>query len=121
MQAAQQSLKAPHDSIDVIAAQLSLGTDEDHASLQATMNDAKLDDALIEGLYRYLDQAAAAPFINVMKLDKLGLWIGQKAPGRLQIRLMEVAKSSLHPSFAAFRGGLSKSGGLQRAFPTAKI
>ena len=38
-----------------------------------------------------------------------------------QIRLMEAAKSSQHPAYAAFRSGLSRSGGLERAYPPAVI
>jgi hypothetical protein len=34
---------------------------------------------------------------------------------------MEAAKSSQHPAYQAFRSGLSRSGGLERAYPVADI
>jgi hypothetical protein len=37
----------------------------------------------------------------------------------LQVRLMESARSSQHAVHSAFRDGLIKSGGLERAFPKA--
>jgi hypothetical protein len=35
------------------------------------------------------------------------------------VRLMETAKSAQHPAYLAFRDGLTRSGGLERAFPPA--
>jgi hypothetical protein len=32
---------------------------------------------------------------------------------------MEIARSSQHPAYSAFREGLSKSGGLDKAWPKA--
>jgi hypothetical protein len=99
------------------------------ASLQATDQDyVKLllenpaqDEVLLEGLYLYLERAAEARFLNSLKLEKAGEWIGLNAPARLQIRLMETAKSSQHPAYAAFRAGLTRSGGLERAYPKAAV
>ncbi|MNW22614.1 hypothetical protein D3C71_2242100 [compost metagenome] len=54
-----------------------------------------------------------------MKLEKLGHWLGSEAPARLQMRLMEAARASQHAAYQAFRTGLTKSGGLERAFPKA--
>jgi len=34
---------------------------------------------------------------------------------------MEAAKSSQHPAYMAFRTGLSRSGGLENAYPPAAI
>lgn len=99
------------------------------ASLQATDQDfVKLlfdnpaqDELTIEGLYLYLERAAEARFLNTLKLEKAGEWIGLNAPARLQIRLTETAKSSQHPAYAAFRTGLTRSGGLERAYPKAAV
>lgn len=99
------------------------------ASLQATDQDyVKLifenpvqDAVLLEGLHLYLERAAEARFLNSLKLEKAGEWIGLNAPARLQIRLSETAKSSQHPAFSAFRTGLTRSGGLERAYPKAAV
>lgn len=99
------------------------------ASLQATDQDyVKLllenpaqDAVLLEGLHLYLERAAEARFLNSLKLEKAGEWIGLNAPARLQIRLAETAKSSQHPAFSAFRTGLTRSGGLERAYPKAAV
>ena len=76
---------------------------------------------LVDGLHRYLDLSAESRFLNSLKLETTGTWIGTAAPARLQIRLMEAAKSSQHPAYQAFRNGLSRSGGLEKAYPAAKI
>jgi hypothetical protein len=34
---------------------------------------------------------------------------------------MEASRSSQHPAYAAFRTGLTRSGGLEKAYPTSKI
>jgi hypothetical protein len=85
------------------------------------MENALQDDSLFEGLHRHLDLAADAPFLNTLKLEKLGEWLGNTAPVRLQIRLMEAARSSQHPAYAAFRTGLSRSKGLERAYPKSPL
>lgn len=79
------------------------------------------DDALLEGLHLYLDRASEARFLNSLKLERCGEWLGGAAPSRLQIRLMESARSSQHPAYAAFRAGLARSGGLDRAYPKAAV
>lgn len=79
------------------------------------------DEAFFEGLQLYLERASSAPFLNSLKLGKCGEWLGESAPARLQIRLMEIARSSQHAAYAAFREGLSRSGGLEKAYPKAKI
>jgi hypothetical protein len=99
------------------------------ASLQATDQDyvklifenPKQDAVLLEGLHLYVERAAEARFLNTLKLEKTGEWMGLNAPARLQIRLAETAKSSQHPAFAAFRAGLTRSGGLERAYPKAAV
>ena len=75
------------------------------------------DEHLLEGLNRHLDVASGGRFLNSLKLEKLGEWLGNTAPSRLQIRLMEVARSGQHAAHQAFRAGLVRSGGLQRAYP----
>lgn len=83
------------------------------------MENSEQDENLMEGLYRHLDLAAEAPFLNSLKLERLGQWLGSEAPPRLQVRFMEAARSSQHPAYLAFRAGLAKSGGLERAFKQA--
>ncbi|WP_244479391.1 MULTISPECIES: hypothetical protein [unclassified Rhizobium] len=91
----------------------------DTAFLSLMMDNPQQDDALIDGLHRFLDRSAGARFLHTLKLEQRGLWIGHAAPARLQIRLTEAARSSQHAAYQAFRNGLTKSGGLERAFPKA--
>lgn len=104
-----------------VADALASMTSENESWLKLMMENPSSDDALLDGLHLFLDRAAAGKFLNSLKLQKTGEWLGNAAPQRLQIRLSEAAKSSKHPAFAAFREGYDKSGGLQRAYPPAKI
>lgn len=91
----------------------------DTAFLAMMMENPRQDDALIDGLFRFLDRSASARFLHTLKLEQRGFWLGNAAPARLQIRLMEAARSSQHAAYLALRTGLTKSGGLARAFPKA--
>jgi hypothetical protein len=102
---------------ETVAEKLSAFLEADQAFLKLLMENPAQDEALLEGLFFYLDQASQARFLNSLKLGKAGEWLGNHAPARLQIRLMEAARSSQHAAFEAFRQGLVKSGGLERAFP----
>jgi hypothetical protein len=104
---------------DSLAERLAALTDSDMSVLTLVMENPLQDKSLIEGLHCHLDQAAKAGFLNSLKLEKLGFWLGTAAPARLQIRLAESAKSSQHPAYAAFRKGLTRSGGLEQAYPKA--
>lgn len=102
---------------DSVAEKLSGLGEQDCAFLRLLMENVSQDENLLEGLHRHLDQAAQAPFLNSLKLERLGEWIGNAAPARLQIRLSEAARSSQHAAYQAFRKGLMASGGLERAYP----
>ncbi|WEX76090.1 hypothetical protein PYH37_004360 [Sinorhizobium numidicum] len=91
----------------------------DQAFVKLLMENPEQDENLMEGLHRHLDLATEARFLNSLKLEQLGNWLGHEAPARLQMRLMEAARSSQHPAYQAFKAGLTKSGGLQRVFPKA--
>ncbi|WLR94628.1 hypothetical protein [Shinella zoogloeoides] len=91
----------------------------DEAYLRLLMENPLQDENLLEGLTVHLDRAASARFLNSLKLERLGEWLGEAAPARLQIRLTEIARSSQHAAHAAFRTGLARSGGLERAYPKA--
>lgn len=106
---------------DSIAGNLAALGDAEQAFLLLVLENPMQDEALLDGLIHHLEKAAAAPFLNSLKLQRCGEWLGEKAPARLQVRLMEVAKSSHHGAYAAFREGLLRSGGLDRAYPKAKI
>jgi adenylosuccinate synthase len=106
---------------DTVAQKFAGISDADKSYLQLLMENAAQDDNLVDGLHRYLDQSAESRFLNSLKLETTGKWIGSAAPDRLQVRLMEAAKSSQHPAYEAFRTGLVRSGGLERAYPAAKI
>jgi hypothetical protein len=112
---------APFPDRDTIASKFANLGEQEKAYIVLLMENAAQDENLIDGLHRHLDNAASASFLNTLKLDHLGKWIGEAAPVRLQIRLMEAAKSSQHPVYAAFRTGLSRSGGLEKAYPPAAI
>jgi hypothetical protein len=111
----------PFPDRDTVAEKLAALSEADKSYLSLLMENPAQDDNLLEGLHRHLDLAASSRFLNSLKLETLGKWIGEVAPDRLQIRLMEAARSSQHPAYAAFRTGLTRSGGLEKAYPTSKI
>lgn len=98
------------------------GMSSDNQSwLQLMMENPAADDTLLDGIHLYLDRASEAKFLNSLKLQKTGEWMGNLTPGRLQIRLAEAAKSSQHAAYQAFYDGLKRSGGFERAYPKAKV
>ncbi|MBX4888940.1 hypothetical protein [Rhizobium bangladeshense] len=109
----------PFPDRDTVAEKLAALSDADKSYLALLMENGAQDDNLLAGLRRHLDLAAASRFLNSLKLENLGLWLGTQAPDRLQIRLMETARSSQHPAYQVFRIGLSRSGGLEKAYPPA--
>lgn len=104
---------------DTVADRLARLDESDRAWLELLMENPPQDEAFLEGMHHALDRAATARFLNSLKLEKLGEWLGAAAPTRLQIRLTEIARSSQHPAYAALRAGLSRSGGLEKAYPSA--
>lgn len=104
-----------------VADSLSGLSGENRSWLALLMDNPATDDTLLDGLRLYLDRQAQARFLNSLKLQKCGEWLGEAAPARLQVRLMEAARSSQHAAHAAFRDGLSWSGGLENAFPKANV
>lgn len=102
-----------------VASRLSAFAEGDRAWLLLLMENPQQDENLLEGLALHLDCAASARFLNALKLERLGEWLGAGAPARLQIRLAEIARSSQHAAHAALRAGLQRSGGLDRAYPKA--
>ncbi|OBZ93868.1 hypothetical protein ADU59_19425 [Pararhizobium polonicum] len=110
---------APFPDRDSVAGKLAALGESEQSTLLLLMENAAQDGNLIEGLYRHLDLASEARLLNSLKLEKLGEWLGFNAPARLQIRLMEAAKSSQHAAYQAFRTGLVRSGGLEKAYPKA--
>ena len=109
----------PFPDRDAVASRLTAFTEADQSFLKLLMENAAQDDNLLEGLLLWLDQASDARILNSLKLAKIGEWVGNTAPARLQIRLNETAKSSQHPAYRAFREGLERSGGLERSYPKA--
>ncbi|MBB4007909.1 hypothetical protein [Allorhizobium taibaishanense] len=106
---------------DTVAAKLNGASDDDKAFLALMFENPKQDELFSDGLFTYLEQAAAQRFLNSLKLERCGEWVGNSAPARLQIRLMEIAKSSQHAAYQAFRQGLARSGGLERAYPKSAL
>lgn len=106
---------------ETVASKLTLLTSEDKAWMLLLMENALQDENLLAGLNFYLDQQTRAPFLNSLKLETTGEWLGGNAPARLQIRIMETARASQHPAFLAFRKGLTASAGLEKAYPKASI
>lgn len=109
----------PFPDRDAVAAKLTAFTEADLSFLRLLMENTAQDENLLQGLLLWLDQAADARILNSLKLARTGEWIGGAAPARLQVRLTEIARSSQHPAYRAFREGLEKAGGLGRAFPKA--
>ncbi|KAF5888032.1 MULTISPECIES: hypothetical protein [Rhizobium] len=107
----------PFPDRDTVAEKLAALSETDKSYLALLMENAAQDDNLLDGLRRHLDLAAGSRFLNSLKLENLGMWLGAQAPDRLQIRLMETARSGQHPAYQAFRTGLSRSGGLEKAYP----
>jgi len=112
---------SPIGSRETVAESFAGFSSENQAWLQLLMDNPTSDDLLLEGLHLFLDQASEAKFLNSLKLGKCGEWVGGNAPARLQIRLAEAAKSSQHPAYQAFKDGLTRSGGMERAYPKASI
>lgn len=108
-------------SSDSIADKLGGLNETDKSYLQLLFENPNLDDILFVGIAIYLDRASTARFLNTLKLERCGEWLGNAAPARLQIRLMEAARSSQHPAYLALRDGLVRSGGLERAYPKAAV
>lgn len=104
---------------ETVADKLGALGETEQAYLRLLMENPKQDENLLGGLGLYLNRAAAARFLNSLKLERLGEWLGETAPARLQMRLTEAARSSQHAAYAAFRAGLTRSGGLERAYPKA--
>ncbi|MBB5662837.1 hypothetical protein GGE68_001009 [Rhizobium leguminosarum] len=107
----------PFPDRDTVAEKLAALSETDKTYLTLLMENVAQDDNLLDGLRRHLDIAAGSRFLNSLKLENLGLWLGTQAPDRLQIRLMETARSSQHPAYQAFRTGLDRSGDLEKAYP----
>ncbi len=112
---------SPIGNRETVAESLAGLSPDNQSWLQLMMDNAAFDETLLEGLHLYLGQASRAKLLNSLKLGQCGEWIGHTAPARLQIRLMETAKSSQHAAYIAFREGLTRSGGLERAYPKANI
>lgn len=115
------STVSPIGNRENVAAALAQLNAEQENWLRLMMENPASDDVLLDGVHLYLENASAARFLNSLKLQKCGEWVGDNAPGRVQIRLMEAAKSSQHPAYEAFREGLRKSGGVDRAYPKASV
>lgn len=106
---------------ETVSARISTLSEADRLWLADVLARPEEDDALLDGLHHFLDAASGARFLNTLKLEKTGEWLGGSAPARLQIRLMEAARSSQHPAYQSFRQGLVRSGGLERAYPKSAV
>jgi hypothetical protein len=103
---------SPIGSRETVAESFTTLSAEQQAWIVLLMENPSSDDLLLTGLHLYLDQASEARFLNTLKLQKSGKWLGNAAPARLQIRIAEAAKSSQHPAYQAFKQGLDQSGDL---------
>lgn len=112
---------SPIGSRETVAEGLSSLSEEKQGWLKLLMDNPAQDDLILAGLHLYLDQASEARLLNTLKLEKCGEWLGNTASDRLQIRFSEAAKSSQHPAYQAFKQGLTRSGGLERAYPKAPV
>lgn len=112
---------SPIGSRETVAESFENRSAEQQSWLVLLMENPSSDDLLLSGLHLYLDQASEGRFLNSLKLEKSGRWLGNAAPARLQIRIAEAAKSSQHPAYQAFKKGLDQSGGFERAYPKARV
>ena len=110
---------APFPDRDTVADKLAAFAEADQSFLKLLMENPIQDENLLNGLTLWLNRTAEARFLNSRLLSIAGEWLGNAAPSRLQVRLMELAKSSQHAAYTAFREGLTRSKGLERAFPKA--
>ena len=106
---------------ETVASKIATLTSDDQSWLALVMENALQDGNMLEGLHLFLDRQSQSRFLNTLKLEKCGQWFGAAAPQRLQIRLHEVAKSSQHPAYVAFKTGVAKSGGLEKAYPKSPL
>lgn len=106
---------------ETIASKLANLDEANKQLISAALEKGEQDELFLEGLQFYLDQQSKARFLNSLKLSQAGEWLGSVAPDRLQVRIMEAARSSQHAAYAAFREGLVKSGGMERAFPQSPV
>lgn len=106
---------------ETVSAKLTAFSGEDQAWLKLLMENAQQDESFLSGLQLFLEQQTTARFLNSLKLERTGDWIGSNTPARLQIRLNEVSRSSQHPAFVAFKKGVEKSGGFEKAYPKSTI
>ncbi|EJL58230.1 hypothetical protein PMI09_00447 [Rhizobium sp. CF122] len=75
---------APFPDRDTIASKFASFGEQEKAYIVLLMENSAQDENLIDGLHRHLDNAASASFLNTLKLDHVGKWIGEAAPVRLQ-------------------------------------
>lgn len=112
-------IAAPFPDRDTVADKFAAFGEAEQAFFKLLLENPIQDENLIEGLTLWLNKQAGARFLNTLRIDRAGEWLGSNAPTRLQMRLMEVAKSSQHSAYEAFRNGLTRSRGLEKAFPKA--
>lgn len=112
-------IAAPFPDREAVADKFAAFGEAEQAFFRLLMENSIQDENLIEGLTLWLNKQVGARFLNSLRIDRAGEWLGNNAPARLQMRLMEVAKSSHHSAYEAFRDGLTRSKGLERAFPQA--
>jgi hypothetical protein len=110
---------APFPDRETVADKFNGFGEADQAYLKLLMENPVQDENLLDGLGFWLHRTTESRFLNSLRLGQAGEWIGNQAPPRLQMRLMEIAKSSQHPAYLAFREGLLRSRGLEKAFPKA--
>lgn len=106
---------------ETVADKLAAMDGSDQAFLKLLFENPEQDEALLAGVQFFLDRQAEARFLNALKLERCGEWLGHNAPARLQMPLTEAARSGQHPAYVAFRDGLKKSGGLERAFRKSPV
>ena len=66
---------------EAVADKLAALAEADQAYLRLLMETPQQDENLLEGLDLCLNRAAEARFLNTLKLEKLGEWLGNTAPG----------------------------------------
>ena len=68
---------------DTVAEKFGSFSEADQSFLRLLMENPEQDERLMDGLYRHLDIASEAKFLNSLKLEKLGQWLGSHHGDRL--------------------------------------
>jgi len=71
--------QTPFPDRETVAGKLSGLAEADQAFLKLLFENPQQDESLFEGLHLYLDRASEGRFLNSLKLERCGEWMGENA------------------------------------------